>query len=429
MGDAFRTRQLLNLALTANALRPIPGGPASVPAFFAGWLTGELAPQLLALSTADILSHLARHGLGNRRDRLALAAAGLSAAGYGALIRGSQQARTEIEDALLEALGPDYVDELERAPEPADLATPWRSLLNPFRMRNVDVRSTRRLPYAPGGKRFELDVYTHQDRPEGAPILLQVHGGGWVIGRKEQQGVPLMMHMAARGWVCVAMNYPLSPKARWPEHLVALKRALQWAREHAAEYGADPSFVAVTGGSAGGHLAAMLALTPNDPTLQPGFEEADTSVQACVPHYGVYDFTADSGSRFSQQRLDSLLRRYVMGPDARYPEDYRAASPISRIGETAPPFFVIHGRNDTLVPVPEARAFVERLRAVSRNPVAYAEIGGAQHAFDIFPSIRSAHVVRGVQRFLDVCFARARPPGPPAPVDRAAQHAVDENKF
>jgi acetyl esterase/lipase len=410
MGDGFRTRQLVNLALTANAVRPIPGSPASIPAFFAGWLTGELAPHLLALTTADTLGHLARHGLGERRDRLALAAAGLSAAGYGALIRGGQQARTEIEKALREALGADYVRELERAPEPADLATPWRSLLNPFRMRHVDVRATRRLPYAPGGRRFELDVYTHRDRPQGAPILLQVHGGGWVIGNKEQQGIPLMMHMAARCWVCVAMNYPLSPRARWPEHLIALKRALHWTREHAAEYGADPGFVAVTGGSAGGHLAAMLALTPNDPALQPGFEDADTSVQACAPHYGVYDFTAESGSRFSKQRLDSLLRRYVMGPDARYPEDYRAASPVCRITDAAPPFFVVHGRNDTLVPVPEARLFVDRLRAASHNPVAYAEIGGAQHAFDIFPSIRSAHVVRGVQRFLDVCLARARRP-------------------
>jgi acetyl esterase/lipase len=154
-------------------------------------------------------------------------------------------------------------------------------------------------------------------------------------------------------------------------------------------------------------LAAMLALTPGDASLQPGFEDVDTSVQACVPHYGVYDLTAESGTKFSQLRLDSLIRRYVMSRDATYPEDYRAASPLSRISPDAPPFFVIHGRNDSLVPVMEARAFVDKLRALSHNPVAYAEIGGAQHAFDIFPSIRSAHVVRGVERFLDWTFTRA----------------------
>ena len=98
------------------------------------------------------------------------------------------------------------------------------------------------------------------------------------------------------------MNYPLSPKARWPQHLVALKRAIGWIRANIAEYGGDPSFLAVTGGSAGGHLSAMLALTGNDPALQPGFEYVDTSVQACVPHYGVYDFTAEDGTRASRQR-------------------------------------------------------------------------------------------------------------------------------
>jgi acetyl esterase/lipase len=275
-------------------------------------------------------------------------------------------------------------------------------------MRHVDVMAKRRLPYAPGGKRFELDVYHHRDIPSGSPVLLQVHGGGWMIGNKEQQGIPLMLQMAARGWVCVAVNYPLSPRARWPEHLVAVKRAIAWIHEHVAEFGADPSFIAVTGGSAGGHLAAMTALTSADRSLQPGFEHVDTSVQACVPHYGVYDFTDESGTKDSRQRLNSLIRPYVMSRDARYPEDYRAASPLSRVDRVVPPFFVIHGKNDTLVPVAEARAFVDKLRAASANTVAYAEVGGAQHAFDIFPSIRSAHVVRGVQRFLDWTYHRSR---------------------
>lgn len=407
MSDRFLIRQLANLALTANATRPFPGEPASVPAFFAGWLTAELAPHLLAMTAADTLTHVARRGLSGRGDKLALAAAATSSVGYARLMGAGQHAGNEVEDALREALGGSYRDELANAPTPADLATPWRRLINPFRMADVNVVAHRRLPYAPGGERFELDVYTHRDAPTNAPVLFQVHGGAWMIGHKQQQGIPLMMHLAARGWVCVAANYPLSPRAKWPEHLIALKRAMKWIRVNAGEYGADPSFVAVTGGSAGGHLAAMLALTAADKSLQPGFEDVDTSVQACVPHYGMYDFTADSDRKYTQARIDSLLRKYVMSPDAVYPDDYRAASPICRITGDAPPFFVIHGTNDTLIPVPDARDFVTKLREVSREPVAYAEIRGAQHAFDIFPSIRSAHVVRGVQRFLDVCFTRA----------------------
>ncbi len=65
-----------------------------------------------------------------------------------------------------------------------------------------------------------------------------------------------MMHeLALRGWVCVAINYRLSPRATWPDHVVDCKRALAWVREHIAEYGGDPAFIAVSGGSAGGHLA------------------------------------------------------------------------------------------------------------------------------------------------------------------------------
>lgn len=400
MGKLAVLRRAALLGLTANALRPLRGR-ASVPAFLAGWLTAELAPQLLAAQTIDSVTQLARHGLRGRDEKLALAMGVLSMAGLGALVVAGDGARKEVEHALRETLGDAYASGLERLPEAADLATPWRQLLLPFRMRDPEVVRLRGIPYADGGRRFHLDVFHHERRPAGRPVLLHVHGGAWVIGNKEQQGIPLMLHMAARGWVCVSANYPLSPRSRWPEHIVALKRAVAWIREHGEEYGADPSFIAVTGGSAGGHLAALLALSANDPAFQPGFEDADTSIQACVPHYGAYDFAAETGTRATRERL-GFVARYVVGKDpAQYPEIYRAASPLSRVNAAAPPFFVIHGDDDSLIPVREARAFVDRLRAVSPNPVAYAELAGAQHAFDVFPSIRSAHVVRGVERFLD----------------------------
>lgn len=401
MSVGFAVRQLLQLGFTANALRPLRSGRAAVPAFVSGWLTSELSPHLAGLTMLDVAAHLARSNRLDRADLVGLGAAGLNLAGFSRLFTGGRQAADEIEHALVEALGPDYRADIVRAPRPDDEHAALTALAMPFRMHDVDVVAKRRLAYAPGGRRFELDVFHHRDTPPGAPVLLQVHGGAWVLGTKETQAVPLMLHMAARGWVCVTVNYPLSPRNRWPAHLVAVKRAMQWIQEHGAEFGADPSFVAVTGGSAGGHLAAMMALTADDRSLQPGFEDVDTTVQACVPHYGVYDFTAESGTRSSAYRLDSLLRPYVMASDARYPEDYRDASPLYRITPEAPPFLVVHGTNDTLVPVGEARAFVERLRASSKQPVAYAEIRGAQHAFDIFPSVRSAGVLRGVARFLE----------------------------
>jgi acetyl esterase/lipase len=123
-------------------------------------------------------------------------------------------------------------------------------------------------------------------------------------------------------------------------------------------------------------------------------------VRGCVAFYGVYDFT-DRHGHYRNPGLKNLLARYVMKlPLAGNQDVYEKASPMSRVHADAPPFFVIHGERDTLVPVAEARRFTETLRASMRVPVAYAEIPGAQHAFEIFPSLRATFVVHGVERFL-----------------------------
>ncbi|MFF0813990.1 alpha/beta hydrolase fold domain-containing protein [Rhodococcus sp. NPDC003318] len=390
MSTFFALRQALNTAASVNAIRPMTGVRTSVPAFFAGWLTSELAPQLLAATALDAGVHVARHGLRSRTDRLGLALAATAGAGLAANILAGGRAGVEMDAALAEigVTGPGG-------------GVDWRSAARPFGYRREGVRRIRNLAYAPGGKRFLVDVYHRRDTPPDAPMLLQVHGGAWVIGNKDQQGLPLMVEMASRGWVCAAVNYPLSPKAVWPDHLIALKRAVRWLRAEGPGYGGDPAFLAVTGGSAGGHLSAMLALTANDPALQPGFEDADTSVQACVPFYGAYDFTGESGIPAVRWRVRSRLSSMVLGPDAVFPESYLAASPLAKLHADAPPFLVVHGTNDSLIPVAEARDFVRRLRGISGNPVGYAELRGAQHGFDIFHSVRSDMVTARVATFLD----------------------------
>lgn len=380
--------------------------PLSVPTFVSGWLTAELAPQLLAATAADVGVQVARGRIRSRGDVAGLALAGLSATALAAVVASGRGARAEIESALASALGPDYREIAGRSTP--EVAVPWRQLALPFRMRRDDVVRVRDLAYAPGGRRFRVDIYHRRDIPGNAPVLLQIHGGGWVTGSKDHQGVPLMLEMASRGWVCAAINYPLSPRSVWPAHLVAIKRAVAWLRENVSTYGGEPGFVAVTGGSAGGHLAAMLALTANEPHLQPGFEDVDTSVQACAPHYGVYDFAGETGIKAVRLRVESGLMPMVLGKQARFPEDYEAASPLAHLRSDAPPFLVVHGTSDSFIPVGEAREFVRRLREVSESPVAYAELRGAQHAFDVFPSIRSVAVARGVADFLDWAHARRR---------------------
>ena len=307
----FLRRQLVTAALTANALRPSATYRGGALGFFPGWLTGELSPHLLALTAADSAISLAR-GRTSPASR-ALAVANL--AGLLRLVQGGHRAGKQAEDALADALGADYVEQLDAAPSPADLAVPWRSLINPFRHGDDRVTVHRDLQYAPYGKRGLLDVYLPADpeaRIEKAPVLLQVHGGGWTIGTKDQQGLPLMRYLAAKGWVCVAINYRLAPRDPFPAQIEDVKRAIAWIKEHIAEHGGDPDYIVITGGSAGGHLAALAALTPNDPAYQPGFEDADTTVQAAVPHYGVYDFAASTGMRKSELMRDTFLAPKVV---------------------------------------------------------------------------------------------------------------------
>lgn len=149
-----------------------------------------------------------------------------------------------------------------------------------------------------------------------------------------------------------------------------------------------------------------MALSANDPEFQPGFEDKDTTVQGAVPFYGVYDFTNENqlqkhdGSRnfFETSIMKLSLDGHI--------KEYQQASPLFRVNDAAPPFLIIHGDKDTLVPVEEARVFTEKLQGASSNEVAYAEIAGAQHAFDMFPSPRSEHVKQGVERFLAWLYSR-----------------------
>jgi len=273
----------------------------------------------------------------------------------------------------------------------------------PFQLRQRDVEVIRNVSYVEGGRRGRLDIYRPKDVDlDRAPVLLQIHGGGWTIGSKEQQGLILMNRMAQQGWVCVASNYRLAPKHRFPAQIHDVKRALAWIREHVAEYGGDPDYVVITGGSAGGHLSALAALTPNDPTLQPGFEEVDTRVAACVPFYGVYDLAGSTGDKAAIELRDKFLGPWVFAKDPAVDlQPFIDASPISRITADAPDFFVLHGRNDSLVRVSQARHFVTKLREQSSATVTYAELPWAQHAFDVFSSIRSQHAIDAVQRWLE----------------------------
>jgi len=386
----------------ANARKPLAEtGPASVGAFAYGLPGSELPRQHIALHAASALWAIARGAHRTAAGKLGLALTLGSMATLWKVYERSGDSEQLVETALRSALGDDYRDRM--AASPAKATTTKLPTLPSRSVRKRYVEQGHIAYSDEGGKRTTLDVWKRPDLPADAeaPVLVQVHGGAWVLGDKEGQAYPLMVHLAERGWVCVSVTYRLSPRATWPDHIVDVKRALAWVKDNIADHGGDPDWVAITGGSAGGHLCALAALTPNDPQFQPGFEDADTSVRAAVPFYGVYDWTNRDGT--GRADLAPLLaERVIKKPLEEARDVWEQASPMTHVGPDAPPMMLLHGTNDSLVPVGQARAMVDLLRGASRNPVVYVELPGAQHAFDVFAGNRTNAAVAGIERFLNV---------------------------
>jgi acetyl esterase/lipase len=393
---------------TVNGYRPLSSrGFSSVLALAAGLAATELPMQSLALQTGAVGLLATVAPPPTRRIAGLLWAA--SCLGLVGLNQVGRRADAPLAAALDQGLGPDRrTDSVGLWQRPtSDEGTAKRPGV--VRMARVyrDYAHDADIAYGPHGAANHLDVWRRPDldRAGRAPVLLQIPGGAWSSGNKRGQAHPLMSHLTELGWICVAINYRLSPKSTWPDHIVDVKRAIAWVKEHIADYGGDPDFVAVTGGSAGGHLSALAALTANDSALQPGFEDADTSVQAAVPFYGVYDFTRTDRGLHSMM-VPFIERLVIKQRRANAPDAFAAASPITHIRADAPPFFVLHGRNDSFIPVDQARSFVTRLGAVSAEPVVYAELPAAQHAFDVFGSARAAHAAVAVEQFLAEVYSK-----------------------
>ena len=360
-----------------------------------------------------------RRGLrGDFRGRRGIAALALTVLSWGLLAAIQRRNLTTPRPVLRKASGGRArgglrrrcCDTLPSAPSPSGRPTAWRTTWS----RRRYVEKTNIVRYGPHGRANLADMWRRRDLPRDgkAPVLLQVPGGAWAIGLRRPQAYPLMSHLADRGWICVSMDYRVSPRHTWPDHIIDVKRALAWVKENIADYGGDPDFVAISGGSAGGHLTALAALTPNDPQYQPGFDDADTSVVAAVPVYGRYDwFSHRRHGPPGVHRLSAEIRRQeaVRRVTARCIVD---ASPITRLRPDAPPFFVLHGTDDSIIPVDEGREFVD---GTARG----VDIAGAVRRDCRTPSTRSTSSPRraahntadAVEQFLSWVHATRRPNG------------------
>ena len=392
MAWALFAAGLLLALLTVPAVLPLRHWAVLFPAFFVAWLGSGLAGWWLLLAPTVLAALAAGGGIDAWPGLVGLALGAVAIAGLGWQAAMARRGSI-VFDSVLTALDGRRHGRARRRPA---------NVVLPFWMADARVERISDLRYADGaGHRHLLDVYRPRTGAHGAPVLLQIHGGAWMVGNKRTQGRPLMNAMALAGWVCVAPNYRLSPRSKWPDHLVDCKLALRWVHEHIAEFGGDPARVVVTGGSAGGHLAAMVALTAGDASFQPGFENADTSVIGCAAMYGAYELEElFSSPRPIGEWVGGRMGKLMMGVPVRgHTQQYRDASPMHRVHAGAPPFLVVHGTVDNLVPVEQARRLTTSLRSAGAQ-VCYVELPGAPHAFDVFHSTWSHGAVDGVVRWL-----------------------------
>lgn len=371
---------------TLFALRPLPffSHPLGRVSYYFGLAANELPfPAFIYLLVLPTTLAIADDDIDSAGGWAVVALAAVSAIGLAVIVYRAMGERARIEHAMTAGLGAGWRTAID-----ADLAgglrrrRPWaRILLPPVFRRRFDVRRVANLSYGEAGRRNLLDLYHHRTRPQGAPVLIHLHGGYYTGGHKNSQSLPLLYRLAGRGWVTISANYRLRPHAQHPDHVIDLKKIIAWVREHAHEYGADPSTLFVAGSSAGGHMAALAALTPNNPAYQPGFEDADTSVTGVIYLNGYY------GDYFGH------------GPES---------GPLGHLTPDAPPFLVAHGDLDPQVPVTDARHFVDQLRRTSSAPVVYAELRGGNHAFDLYHSIRFEAVVDAIEGFTAWVRSRER---------------------
>jgi acetyl esterase/lipase len=248
----------------------------------------------------------------------------------------------------------------------------------------------RDLAYVSGGHpRQALDLYL----PAAAaplPLIVWIHGGAFRMGSKEDR---IPVEMLEQGYAIASLNYRLSQHALFPAQIEDCKAAVRWLRAHAGAYGLDPSRFASWGESAGGHLAAMLGTTGHERSFEVGEHlEGSSRVQAVLDFFGPTDFIQMDAHRLPEGMLhdtaDSPESQLVGGPIQERPAEVARANPVTYVTPEAPPFLIVHGDRDALVPYHQSTLLVAALRAAG-VPVNFYTVVGAGHGGFNDPQIGS----------------------------------------
>ena len=214
------------------------------------------------------------------------------------------------------------------------------------------------------------------------PVIVMIHGGGWMGGDRSDQ-IKSMTAYAAEGYFCASVGYRLSQVAIFPAQIHDCKCAIRYLRSHAKEYNLDPDRIGAVGWSAGGHLVALLGTSGGVRELEGdgGWPGVDSRVQAVCDYFGPADFPAwASDPGFASWGMDAKNALYKLfgGPIPDRLELARQASPVTWVGKGAPPFLIIHGTADDIVPFRQSELLRDALKKAG-VPVELVTIAGAAH--------------------------------------------------
>ncbi len=275
------------------------------------------------------------------------------------------------------------------------------------------------MPYATTENvRQRLDIFLPKNREAGKklPVLVFVHGGAWQAGSKEQ-GRGQVIRFAAQGTCAgVSVGYRLSQEAKWPAQIHDCKAAIRWIKANAEEYELDAERIVVWGTSAGGHLVAVLGtsagVTEMDGNLGPHTDK-DTKVAGVIDFFGPTDV-----SKMNTQRLpgtmdhdtpDAPEAKLLGGPVQTIPEKVKSANPLTYVDKTDPPFLIVHGKKDPLVPHGQSELLAAALKKAGVANELYNVKDGGHGRFN------DPEVPRKVEAFLKERFLAPAPTPAPSP--------------
>jgi len=241
-----------------------------------------------------------------------------------------------------------------------------------------------------GGQLLKLDFAKPTVcRGQSVPVIVYIHGGGWRSGGKSGAFDLDIVKMGFQlGFAVASIDYRLAPKYKFPAQVNDCKLAVRFLRKNAGEFGIDPARIAAAGGSAGGHLSALLAVTDERDGLEgPGLEGVSSRVLAAVDEFGPTDLT-DAASLTTSEGLSMVTDFLGCDPFVCLDRGW-AASPVAYVSGDDPPILIIHGDKDTLVPYRQSELFAEKLR-IAGNPCALIKVRNAEHG--LIPSPITATV-------------------------------------